>query len=256
MTYNDKLKSLKCGRILPTSRWDGPDQHPMEVQSQHNTIYELFLSLQTMKSFHSWSVVRKVPCDLGILSSSNTMRTSSLETKSSSVSGSIVFPDIGCVNVLEEVGSLVAWCHFPHMVHFVEDIPQPWAIRIMFLKWLYKYVSEGTPCLVWGLAYLQAGSDLQGGADLNQGWALTGLKPLFIMLYGMDLCNFWHASYNNGRSPCARTAWWGIRIFGGRRVTRWKRRVIQPPSITGRRVTPMYRMFFKLLLTRAIYCGI
>ena len=33
-------------------------------------------------------------------------------------------------------------------------------------------VSE-TPYLVRGLAYLQAGPDLQGGADLNRGLVLT-----------------------------------------------------------------------------------
>ena len=79
--YNDKLKSLECGRIVPPSRWDGPDRLPMEVRSQHDKTYELFLSLRTMKSLHFWSVVRKFLCDLGILSSSNTMRNPSLETK-------------------------------------------------------------------------------------------------------------------------------------------------------------------------------
>ena len=80
--YNDKLKSLKCGRIVPPSRWDGPDRLPMEVRSLHDKTYELFLSLRTMKSLHFRSVYGKFLCDLGILSSSNTMRNPSLETKS------------------------------------------------------------------------------------------------------------------------------------------------------------------------------
>ena len=50
----------------------------------------------------------------------------------------------------------------------------------MFLKWRHKYVSAGWWYLghhTWfGVrAYLQAGSDLQGGADLNRGFALTWL---------------------------------------------------------------------------------
>ena len=78
--YNDKLKSLKCGRIVPPSRWDGPDRLPMEVRSQHDKTYELFLSLRTMKSLHFRSVVRKVPVwswDIVIIEHHNP----SLETK-------------------------------------------------------------------------------------------------------------------------------------------------------------------------------
>ena len=50
----------------------------------------------------------------------------------------------------------------------------------MFLKWRHKYVSAGWWYLghhTWfGVrAYLQAGPDLQGGADLNRGLALTWL---------------------------------------------------------------------------------
>ena len=56
-----QTKIIECGRIVPPSRWDGPDRLPMEVRSQYDKTYELFLSLRTMKSFHSWSVARKVP---------------------------------------------------------------------------------------------------------------------------------------------------------------------------------------------------
>ena len=59
--YNDNIKSLKCGRIVPPSRWDGPDGLPKEVRSEHDKTYELFLSMRTMKSLHFRSVVRKVP---------------------------------------------------------------------------------------------------------------------------------------------------------------------------------------------------
>ena len=55
-----QAKSLKCGRIAPPSRWDGPERLPMEVRSQHDKTYELFLSLRTVKSLHFRSV-RKVP---------------------------------------------------------------------------------------------------------------------------------------------------------------------------------------------------
>ena len=82
MRYNDKLKSLKCGRIVPPFRWDGPDRLPMEVRSQHDKTYELFLSLRTMKSLQFWSVVRKVlvwSCDLVIIEH---LRNPSLDTKS------------------------------------------------------------------------------------------------------------------------------------------------------------------------------
>ena len=59
--HNDKLKSLKCGRILPPFGWDGPDSLlMMEVRSQHDKTYEIFLSLRRSESFHVWSVVRKV----------------------------------------------------------------------------------------------------------------------------------------------------------------------------------------------------
>ena len=43
--YNDNIKSLKCGRIVPPSRWDGPDRIPKEVRSEHDKTYELFLSI-------------------------------------------------------------------------------------------------------------------------------------------------------------------------------------------------------------------
>ena len=56
-----QTKIIKCGRIVPPSRWDGPDRLLMEVRSQHDKTYELFLSMRTMKSLHFWSVVRKVP---------------------------------------------------------------------------------------------------------------------------------------------------------------------------------------------------
>ena len=59
--YNDNIKSLKCVRIVPPSRWDGPDRLPKEVRSEHDKTYELFLSMRTMKSLHFRSVVRKVP---------------------------------------------------------------------------------------------------------------------------------------------------------------------------------------------------
>ena len=80
--YNDKLKSLKCGRIVPPSRWDGPDRLPMEVRSQHDKTYELFLICGQWNPFISGQLLGKFLCDLGILSSSNTMRNPSLETKS------------------------------------------------------------------------------------------------------------------------------------------------------------------------------
>ena len=54
-------KSLKCGRIVPPSRWAGPDRLPMEVRSQDDKTYELFVFLRTVKSLHFWSVIRKLP---------------------------------------------------------------------------------------------------------------------------------------------------------------------------------------------------
>ena len=57
--YNDKLKSLKYDRIVPPSRLDDPDRWRYDPSTIK--LNELFLSLPTMKSFHSWSVVRKVP---------------------------------------------------------------------------------------------------------------------------------------------------------------------------------------------------
>ena len=80
--YNDKLKSLKCGRIVPPSRWDGPDRLPMEVRSQHNKTYDYFSLCVQWNPFISGQLLGKFLCDLGILSSSNTMRNPSLETKS------------------------------------------------------------------------------------------------------------------------------------------------------------------------------
>ena len=59
--YNATHKSLQSGRILPPFRWDGPDQLPIEIRSPHDTTYELFLSLRTVKSLHFRSDVRKVP---------------------------------------------------------------------------------------------------------------------------------------------------------------------------------------------------
>ena len=56
-----QTKIIKCGRIVPLSRWDGPDRLPMEVRSQHDETYELFLPWRKLKSFHFWSVVGKVP---------------------------------------------------------------------------------------------------------------------------------------------------------------------------------------------------
>ena len=49
--YNDKLKSLKCSRLVPPSRWYGPDRLPMEVRSQHDKTYELFLTDNEIPSF-------------------------------------------------------------------------------------------------------------------------------------------------------------------------------------------------------------
>ena len=65
---------------------------------------------------------------------------------------------------------------FPYMVHIAEDIPQSLPIRIIFLKWRQKYVNEGWWDMrhnTWNKvhAYLQAGSDPQGGPDFNWGLA-------------------------------------------------------------------------------------
>ena len=79
--YNNKLKSIKCGRIVPPSRWDGQDRLPMEVRSQHDKTYKLFLSLRTVKSLHFWSVASLLS-DLMKLSSLDTMRNPSLKSKS------------------------------------------------------------------------------------------------------------------------------------------------------------------------------
>ena len=60
MRYGDTHRPLRSGRMIPPFRWDGRDRLPIEIRSQHDKTYEIFLSLRTVKSLHFWSVVRKV----------------------------------------------------------------------------------------------------------------------------------------------------------------------------------------------------
>ena len=178
MRYNDKLKSLKCGRIVPPSRWDGPDRLPIEVRSQHNKTYELFLSLRTMKSLQFWSVVRKVPvwsCDIVIIEHH---ALSFVKTKSRQrvwehrISRHRLRKCLGSSGHSSGVMPLslygtYCWGHSPALTN-----------QNYILKWRHKYVSVGWWYLghhTWfGVrAYLQAGPDLQGCADFNGGLALT-----------------------------------------------------------------------------------
>ena len=174
MRYNDKVKSLKCGQILPPSWWDGPDRLPMEVRCQHNKIYELFLSLWTVDSLISGQLLAKFLCDRWILSSSNTMRNPSLKTKSRQrisqyrISRHMLRKCLGSsergVITLSLYGTH-CWGHSPGLTN-------------------HNYVFKMTPVSEgwWDLghrtwfgvcAYLQAGPDLQWGTDLNRGLALT-----------------------------------------------------------------------------------
>ena len=82
MLYNDKLKSLKCGRILPPSKWDGPDRLPMEVRSQHDKTNELFLSLWTVKALIFGQLLKKFLGNLMKLPALNTARNPSLKSMS------------------------------------------------------------------------------------------------------------------------------------------------------------------------------
>ena len=80
--YNDKLKSLKCGRIVPPS--SGMVQTDSRWRYDPSTIKltSYFSLCGQWNPFISGQLLGKFLCYLGILSSSNTMRNPSLETKS------------------------------------------------------------------------------------------------------------------------------------------------------------------------------
>ena len=139
MRYNDKLKSLKCGRIVPPSRWDGPDRVPMEVRSQHDNTYALILAMRRLKSLNFWSIVRKFPG----LTSFDTMRNPPLKSKSRQhtsqprISTQIMRKCIGSsghsYGVLPiSLYGTYCWGHSPALTN-----------QTSVLKWRYKYVNEG-----------------------------------------------------------------------------------------------------------------
>ena len=76
-----QTKIIKCGRIVPPSRWDVPDSRWRYDPSTIKVTSYFFLCGQ-WNPLISGQLLGKFLCDLGILSSSNTMRNTSLETKS------------------------------------------------------------------------------------------------------------------------------------------------------------------------------
>ena len=130
--------------------------------------------------FSSGRLLGKFLCDLVILSSSNTMRNPSLETKSRQrvwqhrISRHNLRKCLGSSGHSSGVMPLslygtYCWGYSPALTN-----------HNYVLLWRHKYASVGWWYLghhTWfGVrAYLQAGPDLQVGADLNRGLALTWL---------------------------------------------------------------------------------
>ena len=129
-------------------------------------------------SFFSLCEQWKFLCDLGILFSSNTMRNPSLEAKSRQrvwqhrISRHRLRKCLGssghsCGVIPLSVYGTYCWGHSPTLTN------QNYVFKMTPEVCQWRLMVSGTPYLVRGLAYLQAGPVLQGGADLNRGLALT-----------------------------------------------------------------------------------
>ena len=125
-------------------------------------------------------LLRKFLCDLRIMSSSNTMRNPSLETKSRQrvsqhrISRHMLRKCLGssehsCGVIPLSLFGTYCWGHSPALTN------HNYVFKMTPLVCQWRLVRSGTPYLVRVCAYLQGGSDLQGGADLKRGLALTCL---------------------------------------------------------------------------------
>ena len=128
--------------------------------------------------FISGQLLGKFQCDLGILSSSNTMRNPSLETKSRQrvslhrISRHRLHKCLGssghsCGAIPLSLYGTYCWGHSPALTN------QNYVFKMTPYVCQWRLVRSGKTYLVRVCAYLQGGPDLQGGTDLKRGLTLT-----------------------------------------------------------------------------------